>query len=112
MITFSIQSSAPDVGKKKAEPKTPHFLSFNQDIVACSQEGKWGLKYVIHSFGKMGRKKSGAEAPHSSLKNHNLRGLCLISRLQDKNLEQALSSPIGQYQKPNLIWILLLLGVR
>jgi hypothetical protein len=25
---------AQDVEKKKAEPKTPHFLSLNQDIVA------------------------------------------------------------------------------
>jgi hypothetical protein len=27
-----------DVEKKKAESKTPHFLSLNQDIVAQSQE--------------------------------------------------------------------------
>jgi hypothetical protein len=27
---------AQDVEKKKAEPKTPHFLSLNQDIVARS----------------------------------------------------------------------------
>jgi len=26
---------------------TPHFLSLNQYIVAWSQEGKCGLKYVI-----------------------------------------------------------------
>jgi hypothetical protein len=25
---------------EKAEPRTPHFLSLNQDIVACSQEVK------------------------------------------------------------------------
>jgi len=37
--------------RKKAEPKTPHFLSLKQDIVALSQEEKWGLKYVIHSPG-------------------------------------------------------------
>jgi hypothetical protein len=36
-------------GMKKAEPKTPHFLSLNQDIVAGSQREKCGLKYVIHS---------------------------------------------------------------
>jgi hypothetical protein len=36
------------LGSKKAEPKTPHFLSLNQDIVARSQTGKWGLKYVMH----------------------------------------------------------------
>ena len=36
--------------RKKAEPKTPHFLSLNQDIVAGSQETKWRLKYVMHSF--------------------------------------------------------------
>ncbi len=34
---------AQDVEKKKAEPKTPHFLSLNQDIVAGSQEGKCGV---------------------------------------------------------------------
>jgi hypothetical protein len=39
--------SAQEVEKKKAEPKTPHFLSLNQDIVAWSQEKKCGLKYDI-----------------------------------------------------------------
>jgi hypothetical protein len=38
---------AQDVEKKKAEPRIPHFLSLNQDIVAWSQEEKCGLKYVI-----------------------------------------------------------------
>jgi hypothetical protein len=38
---------AQNVEKKKAEPKTPHFPSSNQDIVAWSQEEKCGLKYVI-----------------------------------------------------------------
>jgi hypothetical protein len=33
--------------RKKTEPRTPHFLSLNQDIVAGSQGGKCGLKYVI-----------------------------------------------------------------
>jgi len=32
---------------KKAEPTTPHLLSFNQDIVVWSLEGKCRLKYVI-----------------------------------------------------------------
>jgi hypothetical protein len=32
---------------KKAEPRTPHFLSLNQDIVAWSQEKKCGLKYTV-----------------------------------------------------------------
>ena len=32
--------------RKKAEPKTPHFLSLNQDIVTCPQEEKCELKYV------------------------------------------------------------------
>jgi len=35
---------AQDVGKKKAEPKTPHFLSLNQDIVAWSQKAKVEIK--------------------------------------------------------------------
>ena len=35
--------------QKKAEPKTPHFLSLNQDSVAALQEQKCGLKYVMHS---------------------------------------------------------------
>ncbi len=39
---------AQDFEKKKAEPKTPHFLSLNQDIVAWSQDEKCRLKYVIH----------------------------------------------------------------
>jgi hypothetical protein len=37
-------------GMKKAEPKTPHFLSLNQDIVDGSQEQKCELKYVIYIF--------------------------------------------------------------
>jgi hypothetical protein len=36
--------------QKKAESKTPHFLSLNQDIVVLSQEWKCGLKYVMQSF--------------------------------------------------------------
>ena len=38
--------------RKKAELKTPHFLSLNQDIVAGPQEGNCGLKYVIFSPGR------------------------------------------------------------
>ena len=38
--------------QRKAEPKTPHFLSLNQDVVARPQDAKCGLKYVIHSLGK------------------------------------------------------------
>jgi hypothetical protein len=49
--TFPTRNLAQDVEKKKAEPRNPHFLSLNQDIVAWSQEGKCGLKYVIHSLG-------------------------------------------------------------
>jgi hypothetical protein len=36
---------------KKAESKTPHFLSLNQDIVASPQDEKCGLKYFIHNPG-------------------------------------------------------------
>jgi hypothetical protein len=46
--------AAQDVEKKKAEPKTPHFLAIYQDIVACSQKQKWGLKYVMFSPGRPG----------------------------------------------------------
>jgi hypothetical protein len=35
--------------EKKAETRTPHFLSLNQDIVAWSQEEKCGLKYEIYT---------------------------------------------------------------
>jgi hypothetical protein len=35
--TIAPETSAQDVEKKKAELKTPHFLSLNQDIVARSQ---------------------------------------------------------------------------
>ena len=42
--TIAPETSAQDVGNKKAEPKTPHFSSLKQDIVALSQEAKWGLK--------------------------------------------------------------------
>ena len=44
--TIAPETSAQDVEKKKAEPKTRHFLSLNQDIVALSQKEKCGLKYV------------------------------------------------------------------
>jgi hypothetical protein len=44
------ETSAQDAQKKKAEPKSPHFLSLNQGMVAWSQEEKCGLKYVISSF--------------------------------------------------------------
>ena len=47
--TFASGNSAQDVEKKKAEPKTPHFLSLNQDIVARSEKVKCGLKYVMHT---------------------------------------------------------------
>ena len=36
-----------DVEKKRAEPKTPRFISLNQDIVVWSQEEMCGLKYVM-----------------------------------------------------------------
>jgi hypothetical protein len=42
------ETSAQNVEKKKAEPKTPHLLTLNQDIVACSEEQNWGLKYEIY----------------------------------------------------------------
>ena len=32
--TFPPKSSTQNVEKRKAEPKTPHFLGINQDIVA------------------------------------------------------------------------------
>jgi hypothetical protein len=34
---------------KKAEPRTPHFFSLNQNIVAWSQEAKCRLKYEMLS---------------------------------------------------------------
>jgi hypothetical protein len=43
---------AQDIEKKKAEPRTPHFLSLNQDIVAWSQEAKCALKYVMKTSSK------------------------------------------------------------
>jgi hypothetical protein len=39
-----------DVEQKKAEPKTPHFLSLIQDIVASPQDEKCGLKYDRYNF--------------------------------------------------------------
>jgi hypothetical protein len=49
IYTIAPETSAQDVEKKKAELKTPHFLSLNQDIVAWSQAQKCGLKYVIRN---------------------------------------------------------------
>ena len=51
IYTFPSGNSAQDVEKKKAEPKTPHFLGLDQDIVAWPQEEKCRLKYVIHISG-------------------------------------------------------------
>jgi len=34
--TIAPETSAQDVEKNKAEPKTPHFLNLNQNIVAWS----------------------------------------------------------------------------
>jgi hypothetical protein len=45
--TLLVFASAQDLEKKKAEPKTPHFLSSTQDIVASPQDQKCGLKYVM-----------------------------------------------------------------
>jgi len=42
-------AQAQDV-EKKNETKDSDFSSLNQDIVAWSQEQKWGLKYVICRF--------------------------------------------------------------
>jgi hypothetical protein len=39
-----------DVEKKKAEPRTPHFLSSNQDVVANQKYQECELKYVINSM--------------------------------------------------------------
>jgi len=38
---------AQDIEKKKAEVRTPHFLSLIQDIVAWSQKQKCELKYEM-----------------------------------------------------------------
>jgi hypothetical protein len=40
-------AEAQDLEKKKAEPKTPHFLRLNQDIVVSPQDEKCELKYVM-----------------------------------------------------------------
>ena len=48
--TFASETSAQDVEKKKAKPRTPHLLSLNQDIVARSEKQKCGLKYVIYTL--------------------------------------------------------------
>jgi hypothetical protein len=39
--TFTPGTSAPDVEKKKAEPRTPHFLSLNQDMVTSNFFHRW-----------------------------------------------------------------------
>ena len=38
------------LGRKKAEPKTPHFLSLDQDIVGSPQDEKCELKYDMWTF--------------------------------------------------------------
>ena len=46
LLEFSL---AQDTENKKAEPRTPHFLSLNRDIVVGPQDEKCGLKYVIYT---------------------------------------------------------------
>ena len=53
--TFPKFTLPQDVEHKKAEPKTPHFHSFNQDIVAQSQEEKWSYEKAT-SFEALGVK--------------------------------------------------------
>jgi hypothetical protein len=53
--TFAPETSTQDLEKKKAEPKTPHFLSSNQDIVASPQNEKCGLKYVMFTQSRANR---------------------------------------------------------
>jgi len=48
--------------RKKAELKTPHFLSLNRDIVVWSQEAKVEM-YVMQTFSRVGWEESGAETP-------------------------------------------------
>jgi len=43
-------AQAQDVEKKKAEPKTSHFLSLNQDVVDRSKGEKWVLKYGMQGL--------------------------------------------------------------
>ena len=52
MITLLKFNLVQDFEKKKAEPKTPHFLCLSQDMVAGSQKRKCGLKYVILTSGR------------------------------------------------------------
>jgi hypothetical protein len=47
MHTLLEFTQAQDVENKKAEPRTPHFLSLIQDIVARPQEAKCELRDVI-----------------------------------------------------------------
>jgi hypothetical protein len=47
--TIPSETSAQDVEKKKAEPRTPHFLSLNQGMVAGSQTAECRLKYVMQT---------------------------------------------------------------
>ena len=48
--TFPTKTQHQMLGRKKAEPKTSHFLSLHQNIVAWSQEEKCELKYDIYIF--------------------------------------------------------------
>ena len=50
-LVLEYKTARTSGNNKKAESRTPHFLSSNQDIVVCSQEQKCGLKYVIHTPG-------------------------------------------------------------
>jgi hypothetical protein len=50
--TFPSKSSTQNLEKRKAEPRTPHILSLNQDIVAWPQEQECGLKYVMFTQSK------------------------------------------------------------
>ena len=55
--TFLEFTLVQDAEERKAEPRTQHFLSLKQDIVAWAQMQKCGLKYVIYSSSLTGALK-------------------------------------------------------
>jgi len=60
--------------RKKAEPRTPHFLSLNQDIVAWSQKVKCALKYELFIPG-------GPGLAQDKRKRQEQRSPCLSSKV-------------------------------
>ena len=76
--------------RKKAEPKTPHILTLNQNIVASPQDEKCGLKYVIHILAFCDFSPYVSPALRKAFRNFSLSSFLLYVSLFSKPLTENL----------------------